>query len=163
MKKEDKKPAYILCPRCELNYIDVKEKYCTVCKAEMGLVDPSILLPDDEEAGLEKLCPVCQVNYIGEDEEICFLCLKEREEREAAEEKSEWDAMERDSDDMSPIGILPLDDEPLLDDDESEEDEEPVPDRSDDFDYPDTFDGFDEDDEEFDDDEDEDELDDDDE
>ena len=50
MKKEDKKPAYILCPRCELNYIDVKEKYCTVCKAEMGLVDPSILLPDDEIA-----------------------------------------------------------------------------------------------------------------
>ena len=102
------------------------------------------------------------MNYIGEDEEICFLCLKEREEREAAEEKSEWDAMERDSDDMSPIGILPLDDEPLLDDDEPEEDEEPVPERSDDFDYPDTFDGFDEDDEDFDDEE-EDELDEDDE
>ena len=74
MKKEEKKQAYILCPRCELNYIVSKDKYCTVCKAEMGLLDPSILLPDDEEAGFEKLCPVCQVNYIGEDEEICFLC-----------------------------------------------------------------------------------------
>ena len=47
MKKEEKKPIYILCPRCELNYINKKDKYCNVCKAELGLVDPSILLPDD--------------------------------------------------------------------------------------------------------------------
>lgn len=143
MKKEDKKQQYVLCPRCELNYIKSKEKYCTVCKAEMGLVDPSILLPDDEEAGLEKLCPICQVNYIGEDEEICFLCQKEREEREAAESKSEWDDLERDDDLNEPIGIIPLEEDTLLgSDDESEEEEEADSVREDDFDYPD-FEDFD--------------------
>lgn len=30
-----KKPVYIRCPRCELNYIQKKDKYCSVCKAEM--------------------------------------------------------------------------------------------------------------------------------
>ena len=137
MKKDNKKIAYVLCPRCELNYINAKDKYCTVCKAELGLVDPSVLLPDDDEAGLEKLCPVCHLNYIGEDEDMCFLCQKERDEREAAEEKDEWAEIDRDPDDgLNPIGILPLDDEPLLDDDsdEEEEEEETV---HDDFDYPD--------------------------
>lgn len=146
MKKEDKKPAYILCPRCELNYIKSKDRYCTVCKAEMGLVDPSILLPDEEEVGLEKLCPVCQVNYIGEDEEICFLCQKEREEREAADKASEWDELERDSDDINnPIGIIPIDEDALLGDDEETEDEEETETRNeDDFEYPEVSDDFDE-------------------
>ena len=154
MKKEDKKPVYILCPRCELNYIKSKDKYCTVCKAEMGLVDPSILLPDDEEAGLEKLCPVCHVNYIGEEEEICFLCLKEREEREAADSKNEWDEIEHDSDGIStPVGILPLEDESLLSDEDSEEEEESEHETVDDFEYPeidDDEDYYDEDDEDYD-------------
>ena len=138
MKKEEKKQAYILCPRCEINYIVSKDKYCTVCKAELGLLDPSILLPDDEEAGFEKLCPVCQVNYIGEDEEICFLCQKEREEREAAEHKSEWDELDRDDDLDDPIGIIPLEEDTLLSsDDEQEEEDDSEPDKEDDFDYPD--------------------------
>lgn len=147
MKKEDKKTAYVLCPRCELNYIKSKEKYCTVCKAEMGLVDPSILLPDDEDVGLEKLCPVCHINYIGEDEEVCFLCQKEMEEREAAAEKDEWAELDREPGDMdTPIGILPLDDEPLLvSDDEPEEEEEEPKHAVDDFDYPEVPDDFDED------------------
>lgn len=136
MKKEDKKPAYVLCPRCELNYITPKDKYCTVCKAEMGLLDPSILLPDDEEVGLEKLCPICHVNYLGEDEEICFMCQKELEERNAAEEKDEWAEMERDHTDIdTPIGILPLDDEPLLSDEDAEEEEEEET-SEEDFEYP---------------------------
>lgn len=162
MKKEEKKQPYILCPRCELNYIKPKEKYCTVCKAEMGLVDPSILLPDEEEAGLEKLCPVCHVNYIGEDEKICFICQKEMEERKANEEKDEWAELERENaspeDIDTPIGILPLDDEPILslDDEPEEEEEEPVVHEADDFDYPDTLEGFDEEDDEDDEEEDED-------
>lgn len=155
MKKEDKKPAYILCPRCELNYIKSKDKYCTVCKAEMGLLDPSILLPDDEEVGLEKLCPICQVNYIGEDEEICFMCQKEREELKEKEKNDEWAELDGDDDDLNePIGILPLDDEPLLSsDDEPEEEDEMVRTAGDeDFDYPDIEDY---DDEDFEDDEEE--------
>lgn len=139
MKKEDKKQAYILCPRCELNYIKSKDKYCTVCKAEMGLLDPSILLPDEEEAGIEKLCPVCQVNYIGEDEDICFLCQKERDEREHNREDDEWGELEADSDlPGSSMGVLPLDDDTLLSvEEEPEEEDELVRTEGDeDFDYP---------------------------
>ena len=158
MKKDEKKQAYVLCPRCELNYIKSKDKYCTVCKAEMGLVDPGILLPDDEEVGLEKLCPVCQVNYIGEDEEICFLCQKEREEREATREQDECAAMDEDSDmGNGSIGILPLDEEEtLLDDEEPEEEDEMVrTEGDDDFDYPDLPDDADFEDSELDEDEEE--------
>ena len=50
---------FILCPRCELNYIEESEGYCKVCKASMGLIDDDILIPDDDEMSDEKLCPVC--------------------------------------------------------------------------------------------------------
>lgn len=83
MKHEEKRPVYIICPRCELNYITKKDKLCTVCKAEMGLLDKTILIPDEEET--EKICPICKVNVLGEDEEICFVCQKEtvKDESEA--------------------------------------------------------------------------------
>lgn len=139
MKKEDKKPTYILCPRCELNYIKSKDKYCTVCKAELGLVDPSILLPDEDVDG-EKLCPICNINYIGEDEEICFLCQKEREEREVAEKKDEWSELDNDPDDITPIGILPLEEDSLLVSDDEQEEEEEESEHEDDFEYPDADD-----------------------
>ena len=91
------KHKYILCPRCELNYIEEHEGYCRVCKAEMGLIDSDILIPDEEEMGGEKLCPICKVNYIGEDEDICFLCKREKEAKEAAEKSEEdWDNFEDD-------------------------------------------------------------------
>jgi len=85
-KKVDEKPVYIICPRCELNYITKKDGHCKVCKAEMGLIDAATLVVDvaDDE---ERLCPSCNLNYIAEDENICFLCLKSS----AAEEESEDD------------------------------------------------------------------------
>lgn len=76
---------FILCPRCELNYIEESEGYCKVCKASMGLIDDDILIPDDDEMSDEKLCPVCKTNYISDDEDMCFECRREREERERAE------------------------------------------------------------------------------
>ena len=74
---------YILCPRCELNYIEEGEEYCTVCKAELGLIDSSILIPEEEVESSEKLCPICKVNYIADDEDVCFMCAKEREKNNA--------------------------------------------------------------------------------
>jgi hypothetical protein len=44
---------YILCPRCELNYIRDGEKNCNVCKAEMN-ISGYTLLPDDENAFVEE-------------------------------------------------------------------------------------------------------------
>ena len=136
MKKEEKKPIYILCPRCELNYINKKDKYCNVCKAELGLVDPSILLPDDEEAGIERLCPICQVNYLADDEEICVVCQKEKDEREAAtKEEDNWDYVEEElpeepgSEEMEILSLTELEEE------EAEEEEESQYKEPDDFDY----------------------------
>lgn len=88
----DKKPVFIICPRCELNYIQQKDKYCQICKAEMGLVDPSILIADIEDEEVEgKLCPVCKTNYCEEGEDICIVCRKERTAREKSSEPDSWD------------------------------------------------------------------------
>lgn len=76
MKKDDKKPVYIPCPRCELNYINKKDKYCTVCKAELGMLDRAVLIPDDEDYGDSAICPVCRTNPVYGDYSgnICFEC-----------------------------------------------------------------------------------------
>ncbi len=63
---------YIRCPRCELNYILKKEKYCSVCKAEMS-ADPNVY----EDLDLET-CPLCKTNFIRPDEIVCSACAKEK-------------------------------------------------------------------------------------
>ena len=35
------KPVWILCPRCELNYIKKADQYCNVCKKEVKLIEAS--------------------------------------------------------------------------------------------------------------------------
>ncbi len=88
--ENEKKPVYKLCPRCELNYIRADEEICDVCKVEMGLLEKSFLIQEDElEAESGKLCPVCHLNYIGEDEDMCFVCQKEKEAKENTEEPEE--------------------------------------------------------------------------
>lgn len=148
MKKTDKNnqnahPVYILCPRCEINYINAKDKYCAVCKAELGIGDPSVLLPDEEEVQDERLCPVCHVNLIGEDEDVCIECKKEREEKEKEvsegaddeENPSDWDPFNDDEEEEIPDGMQEI----LIDDEEEEEEEEeevePISDEPDDFDF----------------------------
>ena len=77
------KPKYIICPRCELNYIKEQDELCNVCKAELGLLGKNYLIPEDElEAESGKLCPICHVNYIDEDEEMCIICKKVKEAKE---------------------------------------------------------------------------------
>lgn len=147
MKKTDKssqdaRPVYILCPRCEINYINAKDKYCAVCKAELGIGDPSILLPDEDEVQDERICPVCRVNLLSEDEDICIECKKEREEKEKEvseglddDENAEWDPFNDDEEEEIPDGMQEI----LIDDEEEEEEEEeevePVSDEPDDFDF----------------------------
>ncbi|MCM1368584.1 MAG: hypothetical protein NC184_07235 [Roseburia sp.] len=149
MKKTDKsvqdaRPVYILCPRCEINYINAKDKYCAVCKAELGIGDRSILLPEEDEAQDERICPVCRVNLLNEDEDICIECKKEREEKEkevsedlSDEENSDWDPFNDEEDEEEiPDGMQEM----LIDDEEEEEEEEEeevetVSDEPDDFDF----------------------------
>lgn len=136
--KQAERLEYVVCPRCELNYIAPKDKLCKVCKAEIGLIDASILIPEEEET--ERLCPICNVNYIGEDEMVCFLCLKERDKK-TGDEEEEWVEfeIEPDDEDLQPeedLGIRPED--MGFDEDEDEEGEEEV-DYSDQYKEPDDF------------------------
>ena len=85
----DKKPVYIRCPRCELNYCLKKDKYCSVCKSEMNGNKDIILNDLDLE-----LCPICKINYIQPDEIMCTTCIKEKKnssEEEDFDIEQEWD------------------------------------------------------------------------
>jgi len=133
---------YKKCPRCELNYIALKESYCNVCKAELKLV-PSSFLEDGEEEELDILCPVCKINYIGFDEDMCSVC-REKSEKESvfAEEDDEtWRTYLDDEKEE----ILPILDETEvslseLEEEELEEDEEEEFSDIDDFENIDDFD-----------------------
>lgn len=74
------KIEYIRCPRCELNYIDKREKLCKVCQNELQAKGNRELT--DEEVKELNLCPVCRTNYLMDDEEICSECAAENDARE---------------------------------------------------------------------------------
>ena len=83
-----KKPVYIRCPRCELNYIEKKDKLCSVCKAELSAKKDEFIGDLDLE-----LCPICKTNYIQPDEIMCATCLKERQAAgEETDLEQEWEA-----------------------------------------------------------------------
>ena len=94
----EKKPVYIRCPRCELNYIQKKDKLCSVCKNELSAKGEYV-----DELDLE-LCPVCKTNYIQSDEVMCASCLKERaldNEISGRTDDDDWDAyISRDEDEI---------------------------------------------------------------
>lgn len=66
MKKEE----YIICHRCELNFILKKDQFCQICKAEMN-GESSF-----DDLDLE-VCPICKANFIRADEIMCTACGKE--------------------------------------------------------------------------------------
>jgi len=153
----EKKPAYLLCPRCELNYFvpSKNQKYCTVCLAEMNQADPGILIPEDEDNDLEVLCPACKVNYMAPEEEMCFVCAKDHREKMASAELEEWQ-----EDDTN----APIEDDPIeislteLEEEENDTEEEDIiapDDYEDDF-----FDDVEDDEDDFDDEDDDDLIDD---
>lgn len=133
---------YMLCPRCELNYIPVTEKYCDVCKAELGLVEASFLLPDEEEVE-GKLCPICNTNYCEEGEDMCIECKKDHvvKVKPIEDEAEDWvddEDVVADIDAEIDVPLVVLDDE-----EETEEDLDLEPEtvKEDDFEYinPDDF------------------------
>ena len=142
---------YVLCPRCELNYMQEGEQYCDVCKAELKLGPQLIFNEDDEEAAGEKLCPICKRNFISKDEDMCEECRDDHKYDNEPddidiESDEEWrnylddDEKDMPEDDDSVISFSQLADEEksdelFKDDDEEDEDEpEYVDDEPDDFD-----------------------------
>ncbi len=72
---------FVLCPRCELNYITEVEKYCKVCLREMKGDAPK----DEIE-----LCSVCNEAPALPGRDVCLFCLKEmngQENRDDAEQE----------------------------------------------------------------------------
>lgn len=135
------KPVYIQCPRCELNYIEKSEKYCDICKAELGLIDASVLIPDEGEE--VRVCPVCHVSILEDGEDVCFDCLKEVEEKEtvvapveAVVDDNAWvlpdDEPEDEAAELALAGMEIADDEFFATEEEEEEEEV----HDDDLDFP---------------------------
>ncbi len=115
-----KKPIYIRCPRCELNYIEKKDKLCSVCKAELSANKEAFVNDLDLE-----LCPICKTNYIQPDEIMCATCLKEHQSEDGEITGDDWDEyVNRDEDEIvyddeetgDMATITDLDDDTLDDD-----------------------------------------------
>ena len=106
-------PKYVICPRCELNFIDEeKQEYCDVCIKEMS---GKKTFTDDfeaEEAVEEtELCPVCGERYMQYGEKMCEECKKktqyEEEEVEEDDEKEDasWRSFLDDEEEELDLGI----------------------------------------------------------
>ena len=130
---------YILCPRCELNFIDADEQeYCDVCIKEMS-GERTFTDGFDAEEGLEEteLCPICGENYMVLGEKMCEECKKKSEYEEEISEEDEdkedasWRSYLDDEEEELDLGIP--DSEFEEDEEEEEEDDEIV--EEDDFEY----------------------------
>ena len=126
-------PKYVLCPRCELNYILEGEEYCDVCKAELKKGPQLVFAVDeDDEQDYMELCPKCHQNYLKPGQTICSSCaLKNQyEEEKDIDDDESWkeymdDAPEEeDKDDEEMLSLAKLAEEEgseLFDDEEEEE------------------------------------------
>ncbi len=152
---------YIICPRCELNFIDADEQeYCDVCVKELsGERTFADGFDSDESMEETELCPVCGENYMALGEKMCEECKKQREYEDEVDEEDEekedasWRSYLDDEEDDIDLGIP---DSEFEDDEEEEEEEEEVEDEPDDFEYVSPDDYYDMDDDEDDDEDDED-------
>lgn len=94
---EDRDMGFVLCPRCELNYMSDKDTYCSICMQEVRGIAPR------EEV---ELCSICNENPVLPGKDVCAECLREMENREK-DEPTDEDAVDN-GDDMDEM--LPMDD-----------------------------------------------------
>ena len=150
-----KQVQYIKCPRCELNYILKKDKYCDVCKAEMkaGCLDDNDL--DELDEGLE-LCPICKVNYIQDDETMCASCQEEQLEGTSnKDDEPDWRGfVDKADEEDEELDLLPVEEDEEIDEElegafakdlenEFDDEEEEDSDSDESLDYDDDFDDVD--------------------
>ena len=148
------KETYVRCPRCELNYILKKDKYCEVCKQELKLTKAKE--PEEFEEDLE-LCPICKINYLQEDEVMCPSCAKEKEMENGLytdnDQDSDWEEFIENNDailDNEELGEMISITEGEDDDDDEDDGDENSDDEFEDDDFDDEFedDDFDDEDDE---------------
>ena len=130
---------YIICPRCELNFVDADEQeYCEVCLKELS-GERTFSDGFDSEENMEEteLCPVCGENYMPFGEKMCEECKRKSEYEEEVSEEDEdkedasWRSYLDDEEEETDLGIP---DSEFEDDEEEEEEEEEVV-EEDDFEY----------------------------
>ena len=151
---------YVICPRCELNFIDADEQeYCEVCLKELS---GEKTFTDDFEAeeGMEEteLCPVCGENYMAFGEKMCEECKKKSEyedeilDEDEDKEDASWRSYLDDDDEDLDLGIPDSEFEDELEEEDEEEEEEEI----DDVEYVSADDYYDDDDDDDDDEDDDD-------
>lgn len=118
---------YIICPRCELNFIDADEReYCEVCEKELAGDTSYVDEYDDDITEETELCPICGEAYMKSGMKMCEECAHKSEyEKDIGEDdpdKEDDDTWRSylDDDDAEDLGI-PMDE---VDEEEEEEDEE---------------------------------------
>ena len=154
---------YILCPRCELNFIDADEQdYCEVCLKELTGVKSFVDNLEEEENSEEmELCPLCGENRMRFGEDMCDECKKksvyedevdEDEETDDPDKTDAWRMFQDDEEEPLDIGI----DESEFEDEYEDEEEMEEESVEDDFEYvsADDYSADDDDDEDDDDDDD---------
>ena len=111
---DNKKPVYVKCPRCELNYILKKDKYCEVCKKEMkaGAIDDFEY--DDFMDEEMELCPICKTNYLQDGETICSMCLEENS-TSSKDEDVDWRTFVDKNDEDDDLDLLPVETDDEID------------------------------------------------
>ena len=156
---------YVICPRCELNFIDADaQEYCDVCIKELS-GERTFTDDFEEEESIEEteLCPICGENYMALGEKMCEECKKKSEyeeelqEEDGDKEDASWRSYLDDEEEDLDLGIPDSE----FDEEEEEEEEEDVyeedefeyvsaddydPDEDDEDDEDDDFDSFDDDD-----------------
>lgn len=133
---------YVLCPRCELNFIDADEReYCEVCTKEL-LGEKTFSDDFEAEENIEEteLCPICGENYMMFGEKMCEECKKksayedEIDEEDEEKEDASWRSYLDDEDEEIDLGIPDSEFEDELEEDEEDEEMEEADDE-DDFEY----------------------------
>ena len=120
---------YIICPRCELNFIDADEReYCEVCEKELAGVSTFDEYDDGENGEQTELCPICGENYMKFGDKMCEECAAKNEYEEdvgEGDEDKEDDTWRSylDEDDTDDLGI-PMEEADFDMDEEEEEEEE---------------------------------------
>ena len=96
--------GFIKCPRCELNYIQEEEQYCSVCKREMK---------GESHDDPFELCSVCNENPVMPGKDVCLICYKEMTQQQGLRDETADEAenpdVSLDMEDVSEMQEIELD------------------------------------------------------
>ena len=96
--------GFIKCPRCELNYIQEEEQYCSVCKREMK---------GETHDDPFELCSVCNENPVMPGKDVCLICYKEMTQQQGLRDETADEAenpdVSLDMEDVSEMQEIELD------------------------------------------------------